>query len=142
MLHEGGKAGGSRLPRSTVAEPVDNAESFPRYAVTAHPVARTACIGCGYWGKKVARNLAALNALHAVADLSPAALAETSNEYAVPGVPVKAIDTTGEGDTFAGGFLSALHRNWTFPEAARLANAASSSRPTTEPARCVSSAVE
>jgi sugar/nucleoside kinase (ribokinase family) len=45
------------------------------------------------------------------------------NEYAVSGFPVKAIDTTGAGDTFAGGFLSALHRNWTFLEAARLANA-------------------
>ncbi len=91
MLHEGGKAGGSRLPRPAVAEPVANAESFPRYAVTAHPVARTACIGCGYWGKKVARNLAALNALHAVADVSAAALAETSNEYAVPGHTFEAI---------------------------------------------------
>src|ERR1700733_9132155 len=91
MLHEGGKAGGSRLPRSTAAEPIDNAESFPRYAVAASAVARTACIGCGYWGKKVARNLAALNALHAVADVSPASLAETSNEYAVPGQTFEAI---------------------------------------------------
>jgi sugar/nucleoside kinase (ribokinase family) len=46
-----------------------------------------------------------------------------ANEYAVPGFPVKAIDTTGAGDTFAGGFLSALHRGWPFAEAARLANA-------------------
>src|ERR1700733_4562612 len=91
MLHEGGKAGGSRLPRSTVAEPVDgDTQTFP-FAVTAHPIARTACIGCGYWGKKVARNLAALNALHAVADVSPASLAETSNEYAVPGQTFEAI---------------------------------------------------
>jgi UDP-2-acetamido-3-amino-2,3-dideoxy-glucuronate N-acetyltransferase len=86
MLHEGGKAGGSRLPRSTVAEPMDaDTQTLPRFAVTSNPVARTACIGCGYWGKKVARNLAALNALHAVADTQPAALADTSNEYAVPG---------------------------------------------------------
>jgi UDP-2-acetamido-3-amino-2,3-dideoxy-glucuronate N-acetyltransferase len=91
MLHEGGKAGGSRLPRSTVAEPLDTAETFTRFTVKAHPVPRTACIGCGYWGKKVARNLAGLNALHAVADIAPGALAEISNEYAVPGHTFEAI---------------------------------------------------
>lgn len=42
---------------------------------------------------------------------------------AIPAFPVKAIDTTGAGDCFAGGFLAALQRGYTYPEAARLANA-------------------
>jgi sugar/nucleoside kinase (ribokinase family) len=46
-----------------------------------------------------------------------------SSEYPVAGFPVKALDTTGAGDTFAGGFLAAMYRGWPFAEAARLANA-------------------
>ena len=58
-----------------VAEPVEgDTQTLPRFS-TANPIARIACIGCGYWGKKVARNLAELNALHAVADTIPTALA-------------------------------------------------------------------
>lgn len=91
MLHEGGKPSGSRLPRSTVAEPITSTESIPQYAVRAHPVPRTACVGCGYWGKKVARNLASLNALHAVADVSADALAEVSTQYSIPGQSFDAI---------------------------------------------------
>jgi ribokinase len=34
------------------------------------------------------------------------------------------VDTTGAGDCFAGGFLAALCRGLSFPEAARVANAA------------------
>lgn len=45
-------------------------------------------------------------------------------EWRVPAFPVKAIDTTGAGDCFAGGFLAALERALPFPEAARIANAA------------------
>ncbi len=44
-------------------------------------------------------------------------------EQALPGFPVKAVDTTGAGDCFAGGFLAALHRGKTPVEAARFANA-------------------
>jgi len=91
MLHEGGKTGGSRIPRSTVAEPVANGEALAQFTVKAHPVARTACIGCGYWGKKVARNLANLNALHAVADVSADALSEVSSEYGVQGQSFDAV---------------------------------------------------
>jgi UDP-2-acetamido-3-amino-2,3-dideoxy-glucuronate N-acetyltransferase len=91
MLHEGGKAGGSRAPRPTVAETISGSEALSAFSVKAHPVPRTACIGCGYWGKKVARNLASLNALHAVADVSADALAEVSSQYAVPGQNFDAI---------------------------------------------------
>ena len=91
MLHEGGKSGGSRLPRSMVAEPIDSAEAFSQFSVKAHPVPRTACVGCGYWGKKIARNLASLNALHAVADTSTDALNEVSTQYSIPGQTFEAI---------------------------------------------------
>jgi UDP-2-acetamido-3-amino-2,3-dideoxy-glucuronate N-acetyltransferase len=109
MLHEGGKAGGSRLPRSTVAEPLDNAESFQRFAVAAHPVARVACIGCGYWGKKVARNLAGLNALHAIVDTSPSALAEAASEYAVAGHTFEAVLEDPECDAVAIASPASMH---------------------------------
>lgn len=109
MLHEGGKTGGSRLSRSTVAEPLENGETFPRYSVSAHPVARVACIGCGYWGRKVARNLAGLNALHAVADVSPGALAETANEYSVAGQTLEAILDDPDCDAVAIASPASLH---------------------------------
>jgi UDP-2-acetamido-3-amino-2,3-dideoxy-glucuronate N-acetyltransferase len=48
-------------------------------------------VGCGYWGKKVARNLASLNALHAVADISPDALNEVSMQYSILGQSFEAI---------------------------------------------------
>ncbi|HWA91779.1 MAG TPA: Gfo/Idh/MocA family oxidoreductase [Rhizomicrobium sp.] len=109
MLHEGGKTGGSRLSRSTVAEPLESAETFQRFSVTAHPVARVACIGCGYWGKKVARNLAGLNALHAVADTSPAALAETASEYNVAGQSFEAVLDDPECDAVAIASPASMH---------------------------------
>ena len=90
MLHEGGKTGESRLPRPTLAEPLSVADSLPQY-VSANPVPRTACIGCGYWGKKVARNLASLNALHAASDVSEDAVGEVSSQYAVPGQSFDAV---------------------------------------------------
>jgi UDP-2-acetamido-3-amino-2,3-dideoxy-glucuronate N-acetyltransferase len=109
MLHEGGKAGGSRLPRSAVAEPIDTATaaSLPHFSL--QPPARTACIGAGYWGKKVARNLAGLGALHAVADVSPDALAEVSNQYAVPGHTFEAILDDPEVDAVAIASPAAMH---------------------------------
>jgi sugar/nucleoside kinase (ribokinase family) len=44
-------------------------------------------------------------------------------EWFAPGFAVNAIDTTGAGDCFAGGFLAALHRGLPLAEAARVANA-------------------
>ena len=41
----------------------------------------------------------------------------------VAGFAVEAIDTTGAGDCFAGGFLGALSREWSYEKAARFANA-------------------
>ena len=40
-----------------------------------------------------------------------------------PGFEVDVVDTTGAGDCFVGGFLSALSRGDAYPEAARFANA-------------------
>jgi sugar/nucleoside kinase (ribokinase family) len=45
-------------------------------------------------------------------------------EFRSPAFPVEAVDTTGAGDSFAGGFLAALSRGLSFPDAARVANAA------------------
>lgn len=44
-------------------------------------------------------------------------------EWDVPAFAVPAVDTTGAGDCFAGGFLAALERGLPYPEAARIANA-------------------
>lgn len=44
----------------------------------------------------------------------------------VPGIPAKAVDTTGAGDMFAGAFLYALNAGKTYEEAAALANLAAS----------------
>jgi sugar/nucleoside kinase (ribokinase family) len=41
----------------------------------------------------------------------------------VGGFPAAVVDTTGAGDCFAGGFLAALHRGRSYPDAARFANA-------------------
>jgi UDP-2-acetamido-3-amino-2,3-dideoxy-glucuronate N-acetyltransferase len=90
MLHEG-KTGGSRVSRPAATEPLAIGEALAQFSVKAHPVARTACIGCGYWGKKVARNLASLNALHAVADSSADTLAEVSGQFSIPANSFEAI---------------------------------------------------
>jgi sugar/nucleoside kinase (ribokinase family) len=42
----------------------------------------------------------------------------------VPGTPVKAVDTNGAGDMFAGSFLYGLSQGMSFPEAGQLANRA------------------
>ena len=41
----------------------------------------------------------------------------------IAGHPVNAIDTTGAGDCFSGGFIAGLQRGMSVEEAARLANA-------------------
>lgn len=109
MLHEGGKTSGSRLPRPTVSEPIDSVGTFPHFLGKVRPVARVACIGCGYWGKQVARNLAGLNALHAVADISPDALAQLSGQYSIPGQSFEAILNDPDCDALAIASPAALH---------------------------------
>lgn len=47
-----------------------------------------------------------------------------AGEFRTPAFPVKVVDTTGAGDCFVGGFLAALCRGLSFPDAARVANAA------------------
>lgn len=50
-------------------------------------------------------------------------LHSAAEDRRVPGFAVKAVDTTGAGDCFAGGFLAALARGLPLLEAARFANA-------------------
>ncbi|HVW86954.1 MAG TPA: carbohydrate kinase family protein, partial [Bryobacteraceae bacterium] len=45
------------------------------------------------------------------------------NGIVVPGYPVNAVDTTGAGDCFSGGFVAALQRGMSIEDAARFANA-------------------
>ncbi len=47
-----------------------------------------------------------------------------SASFASPGFRVDAVDSTGAGDCFSGGYLAALQRNLTHEEAARIGNAA------------------
>jgi sugar/nucleoside kinase (ribokinase family) len=51
-------------------------------------------------------------------------LSQASSRTTVPGFSVRAVDSTGAGDCFAGAFLAALHHGMPPLEAARLANAA------------------
>ncbi len=51
-------------------------------------------------------------------------VAERGGRFRVPGFPVKAVDATGAGDTFAGAFLARHLAGDTLAEAARYANAA------------------
>ncbi len=44
--------------------------------------------------------------------------------FSLPAFQVQAVDTTGAGDCFCGGFLAGLCRGWSLRESARLANAA------------------
>jgi UDP-2-acetamido-3-amino-2,3-dideoxy-glucuronate N-acetyltransferase len=107
MLHEGGKASGVRVPRSALAEPITGSEAHP----IARPqlVPRVACIGCGYWGKKVARNLASLNALHAVSDVMPDAVAHAAGQYSTQGLSFEAILEDPECDAVAIASPASLH---------------------------------
>ncbi|HTT98559.1 MAG TPA: Gfo/Idh/MocA family oxidoreductase [Rhizomicrobium sp.] len=107
MLHEGGKTG-SRVPRTTVAEPIANGEPFAHFTAKA-PVGRVACIGCGYWGKKVARNLASLNALHAASDVSPEALSEVAEQYGVAAQDFDAILNDPDCDAVAIASPASMH---------------------------------
>lgn len=52
-----------------------------------HPP-KVAAIGCGHWGKNLARNFSRLGALHAVCDANPTAAHKVSSDF---GVPVKTL---------------------------------------------------
>jgi predicted dehydrogenase len=45
---------------------------------------RVAAVGCGNWGKNIARNLARLGALHSICDPNPAVAAKISGEFHIP----------------------------------------------------------
>jgi sugar/nucleoside kinase (ribokinase family) len=51
------------------------------------------------------------------------AVFDDSGEIRAPGIEVPVVDTTGAGDSFAGGFLAALHYGKHLADAARFANA-------------------
>ncbi|MFC1912767.1 NAD(P)-binding domain-containing protein [Chloroflexota bacterium] len=40
-----------------------------------------AVIGCGYWGKNLARNFAELGALHTICDTDPKVLEQLASQY-------------------------------------------------------------
>jgi UDP-2-acetamido-3-amino-2,3-dideoxy-glucuronate N-acetyltransferase len=48
------------------------------------PLPRVAAIGCGHWGKNIARNLSRLGALHAVCDSNASAALKVSSDFGVP----------------------------------------------------------
>ena len=50
--------------------------------------------------------------------------ASSLEPFASAALPIEAVDTTGAGDCFVGGFLAALQRGFDYPRAAQLANAA------------------
>lgn len=107
MLHEGGKASGARAQRSTLTEPIAGVDAFA--ASKTRLIPRVACVGCGYWGKKVARNLASLNALHAVSDVMPDAVAHTAGQYSTQGLTFEAILEDPECDAVAIASPASLH---------------------------------
>ncbi|MGH6877932.1 MAG: Gfo/Idh/MocA family protein [Rhizomicrobium sp.] len=45
---------------------------------------RVAAIGCGHWGKNIARNLSRLGALHAVCDSNASAASRVATDFGVP----------------------------------------------------------
>lgn len=45
---------------------------------------RVAALGCGHWGKNLARNFSRLGVLHAVCDSNPSAAQKVSSDYNVP----------------------------------------------------------
>ena len=109
MLHEGGKTGGSRITRTTVAEPIAENAAFGQVAIKPRTPARVACIGCGHWGKRVARNLSSLNALHAVADLAPDTVSQISSQYSIPAATFESILSDPDCDAVAIASPASLH---------------------------------
>jgi predicted dehydrogenase len=51
---------------------------------TAPQPPRVAAVGCGHWGKNIARNLARLGALHSICEPNVARAEKVSGEYGVP----------------------------------------------------------
>ena len=51
------------------------------------------------------------------------AVSAPGQQFHAPAFPVTPVDTTGAGDSFCGGFLAALQRGCSLPDAARFANA-------------------
>ncbi|MEM7274421.1 MAG: Gfo/Idh/MocA family oxidoreductase [Actinomycetota bacterium] len=57
--------------------------------MTADPRPRVALLGCGYWGRNVARSLSAIGALAAVADVDPDRSSALGVEFDVPALPIE-----------------------------------------------------
>ena len=68
-----------------------------------------------------ARVLRGLGASHVVIKLGPRGCWADGETF--PGFDVNAVDTTGAGDCFAGGFIAALERGFSIADASRFANA-------------------
>jgi sugar/nucleoside kinase (ribokinase family) len=71
--------------------------------------------------EEAARVLRDLGANHVIVKLGPRGC--WADGVSIPGFAVNAVDTTGAGDCFSGGFIAALERGLKIEEAARFANA-------------------
>src|SRR4051812_18600542 len=70
---------------------------------------KVAVVGCGYWGRNLVRNFAALDALGAVVDADPATALGYARQFAVPALSwAEALDDASLG-AFAIAAPAALH---------------------------------
>ncbi len=72
-------------------------------------VPTVAAVGCGQWGKNIARNLSNLGALHAVCDSNPAAAHKISSEYGVPAKSLQEVLGDGACEAIALASPAAMH---------------------------------
>lgn len=70
---------------------------------------RVAAVGCGHWGKNIARNLARLGALHAVCDSNPVAAMRVSSDFSVPALSLEEILNDPSCDAIALASPASLH---------------------------------
>jgi predicted dehydrogenase len=68
-----------------------------------------ATVGCGQWGKNIARNLARLGALHAVCDSNPLAALKAASDFGVPARPLDDILCDPRCDAIALASPASLH---------------------------------
>ena len=70
---------------------------------------RVAAVGCGYWGKNIARNLARLGALHSICEPNLARAAKISAEHGVPNRTLEQLLTDPQCDAIALASPASLH---------------------------------
>ena len=79
---------GAREPTEGVApsrtRPKDHAMPTPTSEPSAADLPEVVVVGCGHWGKNLARNFAEIGALHAVVDPDPETARKHADSYGVP----------------------------------------------------------